>query len=258
MPVFVVHGVEHVYDAFDEYEHPNRINVRVSERSLGTALERAPRLLQSLVDEQRAGFRSSGMFIAQLVRVEDEAGHVLFQDLEAISGLLRYFGGDLEDYRDVASTSVFLSYSHRDEDFATRFRDGIAAKGFRLWFDRAEWSTEVTLLRFGSTEPGDEIKEVLTRAIERAHRVVLLLSSNSVGSNWVEWEVDLALRVGQDRHKFLSCAALETGILADRRAWVGRAVGSDNVHDFTRWQEPSAFEASLRRFMEEVLGFREA
>jgi hypothetical protein len=257
MPDFVVHGVEHVYDAFDEYEHPNPIQLRISATSLAQALEQAPQLLQSLVDEQRVSFRSSGMFIAQLVRVEDETGHVLFQDLEAIKGLLRYYGGDLEDYRDAASTSVFLSYSHRDELPATKLRDAISLRGLRLWFDKDEWSTEVTLLRFGVSEVSDEIKSVLTRAIEKAHGVILLLSSNSVGSNWVEWEVDLASRIGRGRHRFLSCVAIEPGILAEPPDWFRRAVDSEDVYDFTGWRDPSEFEQALRRFVEEVFRFRE-
>jgi hypothetical protein len=256
MPDFVVHGVEHVYDAFDEYEHSNPISMRVSKPSLETVLLEAPRQLQALVDEQRIGFRSSGMFIAQLVRVADEYGHVLFQNLDAINAMLRYFGGTLEDYRDVATAPMFVSYAHRDEEFATRFRDGITAMGLRLWFDRDDWITEVSLLRFGSTEPDDEIKKVLTRAIERAYGVVILLSRNSVGSNWVEWEVDLALKIGQDRHKFLSCVAIEPNILVNPPDWVSRAVGSRNIHDFSHWKDTNFFDEALKRFMEEVFGFR--
>ena len=62
MPVFVVRGVEHVYDAFDEYEHANPLSARVSAESLAMALARGPEWLQALVDERRTGFHSSGMF----------------------------------------------------------------------------------------------------------------------------------------------------------------------------------------------------
>jgi len=258
MPDFVIHGVEHVYDAFDEYEHPNPINVRVAETSLATALDRAPRLLQEVVDKKRVGFRSSGMFVAQLIRVEDDAGHLLFQDLTAINGLLRSYGGDLEDYRDVGSRAVFVSYAHLDEDFATRLWDALSTRGVRLWLDSRDRDTEVALLRFGPWDSDDRTKKVLGRAIGRAHGLLLLLSENSVGRPWVRWEVDFAARAGRDRHLFLACLAIESGVLTEPPDWVRGVIDSGNVHDFRDWRDPSAFESAVRRLMYEVFLFREA
>jgi hypothetical protein len=90
MSDLILKGVEHVYDAFDEYEHPNPIEVRVSGITLEEAVARGRSLLQEMVDRERktGGFSSSGTFCAVLTRIEDAAGAVLYEEQPAANGIM--------------------------------------------------------------------------------------------------------------------------------------------------------------------------
>jgi len=81
LSTYNIRGVEHVYDAFDEYEHANELPLlEVSASSLDAALERGREVLQARVNEQRrrGGFLSSGMFIAEVAEVLDESGKIVY------------------------------------------------------------------------------------------------------------------------------------------------------------------------------------
>jgi hypothetical protein len=88
MADLILKGVEHVYDAFDEYEHPNPIEVRVSGIALEEAMTRGRALLQQTVDRKRGGFSSSGTFCAVLIRIEDADGAVLYEEQAAANGIM--------------------------------------------------------------------------------------------------------------------------------------------------------------------------
>lgn len=68
MEFYTTVGVEHVYDAFDEYEHTNPLPmVQVNAASEADARVKGERALSALVNETRrkGGFLSSGSFVPQ-------------------------------------------------------------------------------------------------------------------------------------------------------------------------------------------------
>jgi hypothetical protein len=254
----VIKGVEHVYDAFDEYEYPNEISLHVTGLSVSEAVAQGQSLLQDLVNRGRreGGYLSSGTFVAELTRIEDAEGYILFQDLKPVSGGLRYFGGDLEDHRDVTARFVFLSYSHKDTRFAEALSQQIEVRGLRLWFDRNDLQTESALLRFGISEDEDsKLVSCLKRAIDRASWLMLVISRHSVQSRWVEAEVGLAAREGTKAHVPIACLLLETAILDTAPAWVSSAAAS-HVYDFSAWETDGSWNAPLKKLVEDVFRYR--
>jgi hypothetical protein len=77
--------------------------------------------------------------------------------------------------------SVFLSHSSRDKFFARKLAETLAASGVQVWIDEAE-------LRVG-----DSLITKISEAIQQADFVAAILSHNSVQSNWVRKELELAL-----------------------------------------------------------------
>ncbi|MCK4873178.1 MAG: toll/interleukin-1 receptor domain-containing protein [Phycisphaerales bacterium] len=71
---------------------------------------------------------------------------------------------------------VFISYSSKDKDFATRLKADLVAGGHRAWID----SDEIMV--------GDSIPRKIEKGLADADFVVLVLSPNSVRSKWVERE----------------------------------------------------------------------
>ena len=76
---------------------------------------------------------------------------------------------------------VFLSHSSKDhEDTRTLYNDLIDL-GFRVWFD------EVAM------EPGDSLIKKIGSAIRSSMNLAVILSHNSVNSQWVDKEISVAL-----------------------------------------------------------------
>jgi hypothetical protein len=83
MPVYTILGVEHVYDAFDEYEHTNPLPaIQVKAGSDNEAYKMGTHALSSLVTDTRreGGFLSSGTFVSQIVEVRDSASAVIHKE----------------------------------------------------------------------------------------------------------------------------------------------------------------------------------
>jgi transcriptional regulator with XRE-family HTH domain len=77
--------------------------------------------------------------------------------------------------------SVFLSHSSQDKSFARKLATDLRNQGVRVWLDEAE------LL------PGDSLIAKLGTAISEADYLYVILSPNSVKSEWVQREVEIAL-----------------------------------------------------------------
>ena len=73
--------------------------------------------------------------------------------------------------------SVFISYSHRDFEFAEKLNDRLQGVGVKVWRDEKEMSA------------GAGISETVKDAIARHDRVLLLFSRASLDSSWVEDEI---------------------------------------------------------------------
>jgi len=75
---------------------------------------------------------------------------------------------------------LFLSYSRADAADATRLRDALQAKGHDVWMDSSR------------IQSGAQWRKSIVEAIEKADRVLLLLSGNSIHSDNVRREIDIA------------------------------------------------------------------
>jgi TIR domain-containing protein len=76
---------------------------------------------------------------------------------------------------------VFLSHSHTDKKVARKIYQYLTRRGILVWFDEAE-------LRFG-----DSLIDKLTNAIDSVDILLALISRNSVQSEWVKKEIEIAM-----------------------------------------------------------------
>ncbi len=88
---------------------------------------------------------------------------------------------------------VFLSYSSQDRGFAERLAGDLVAHGLRVWWDR--WEMQV----------GDSLISKIQEGIQTSSWLAILLSPNSIGSNWVKRELASALaeEISSDRVRVL-------------------------------------------------------
>ena len=92
---------------------------------------------------------------------------------------------EIEYFRSVVGSpirfySCFISYSHEDKQFARRLHDALQGKGIRCWLDEHQ------------VLPGDEIHELVNKAIRVWDKVLLCCSKDSLTSWWVDNEIAAA------------------------------------------------------------------
>jgi hypothetical protein len=239
---YTVYGVEHVYDASDEYEHANPISpVVLSAESVADALDKATGVLQSAINEERRGFLASGMFIAEVIRVLDSEGYCIFQNSH---GLQRYFGGQLEDastawadQKDVPFISCFLSYNRRDEEFTKRLYRDLSRLRLRCWFAPVDLRT-------------DHLERALKHAIESTDKLIIVLSENSLASRWVEFEVEHALAKERNAaSRLLFPVLLDGSAIASELSWVRDVHDRGYGIDFSGWQDNAVYGTALDKLV---------
>lgn len=74
---------------------------------------------------------------------------------------------------------VFISYSRKDTEFIKKLADDLRRWRIRVWFDE-------------QLDTGESWRENLAIAIQQAHAFVLVMSPDSVDSQYVQWEIELA------------------------------------------------------------------
>ena len=75
---------------------------------------------------------------------------------------------------------IFLSYSYNDRAWAKQFAIALEAEGIDVWFDR-----DIAL--------GEDIREQIQSALRASNTLIVLLSSNSVKSSWIFFELGAAV-----------------------------------------------------------------
>ena len=78
-------------------------------------------------------------------------------------------------------STVFISYSHADKEFARRLAADLRRAGCRVWIDEGELNV------------GDRLMPKIRAALDEMKFVVAVLSGTSVKSEWVKVELDLAM-----------------------------------------------------------------
>ena len=76
--------------------------------------------------------------------------------------------------------SVFISYASADKDFVARLYDDLQRSGVRAWVDSRDSTT------------GDSVESRIAQTQDKADKVLLVLSENSLASPWTKKEVETA------------------------------------------------------------------
>lgn len=134
---------------------------------------------------------------------------------------------------------IFISYSHEDGSFIDALEPQLDNKRVRYWRD----------VHDATAGP---LEEIVDRAMRINSIVLLVLSKNSVESDWVEWEVRKARKLAKERKEHVLCPiALDDSWKSCR--WPGRLrvqVEEYNILNFSCWQDESAMAAAFQKLID--------
>lgn len=137
--------------------------------------------------------------------------------------------------------SCFISYSTQDETFAKRLHADLQQAGVRCWFAPEDLKI------------GDKTWDSIDRAIQVHSRLLLILSERSIASDWVEDEVTKAYAEERRRKEtVLFPVRIDDAVKRTNEPWVAKVWDGRHIGDFTRWKDPNAYDAGLKRLLRDL------
>ena len=145
--------------------------------------------------------------------------------------------------------SCFISYSTKDEAFARQLYSRMRAEHMRVWFAPED------------IKGGQKLYEQIKSAIQIHDRLLLVLSENSMRSEWVITEIRDARRIEieEKRRKLFPIMLVE---FEEIRGWscVDSDTGKDLavevreyfVPDFSTWEDHALFEEAFQRLLRDL------
>lgn len=130
---------------------------------------------------------------------------------------------------------AFISYSRRDRSFAERLARDLSDAGLDVWID------------FRQIHAGEMWQEEIFRGLQRSDMVIVALSPDAVGSQWVEREVNTAREQGKLIIPIMVVEALNEIRASAGLNWL------QNVH-FIRFM--SRYEEAFRELLDALPGKR--
>jgi hypothetical protein len=137
--------------------------------------------------------------------------------------------------------SCFISYSSNDQDFADRLHADLQNKGVRCWF-----ATE-------DLKIGDRFRQRIDEAIRLHDKLLLILSANSVRSDWVREEVESCLeRERRERRIVPFPVRLDDAVMDTAEAWAASIRRQRHMGNFLKWKDHDAYQKAFERLIRDL------
>jgi uncharacterized protein YjbI with pentapeptide repeats len=190
--------------------------------------------------------RSKGKIPAAFLRgcglsdFEIEAAKLYNPDLsnEKIDDIL-YKIHDLRAQQSVQVSPLFISYSHADATFVDRLEMGLNEKGVRFWRDIHDATA-------------GRLEKQIEQAIRHNPTVLVILSKNSIQSDWVQHEVRKARALEKELKRDVLCPIALDGSWKTS-SWPERImeqVMEYNVLDFSKWEDNIVFQKMFVKLLD--------
>jgi len=182
-------------------------------------------------------YRSKGKIPAQFLR----GAGVPDNFIEYMSSLV---GTAFEFY------SCFISYSGKDQEFADRLYADLQREGVRCWFAPHH------------VQAGKKLYEQIDVALRLHEKLLLILSPDSIDSEWVQTEIAKARkREIQEGKKVLFPIRLNISYEqlqewecfdADRGKDSAREIREYYIPDFTRWKDHDQYQEEFKKLVRDL------
>lgn len=138
--------------------------------------------------------------------------------------------------------SCFISYSSKDEEFVRRLYADLQNEGVRCWFAPEDLKI------------GDRFRVRIDESIRLYDKLVLVLSENSVSSEWVGDEVEAALEkeAGQGGKVALFPLRLDEAVTEIKSGWPAKVRRTRHIGDFSDWKNHDSYKKAFERLMRDL------
>jgi TIR domain/Pentapeptide repeats (8 copies) len=145
--------------------------------------------------------------------------------------------------------SCFISYSSRDEEFAKRLHSRLRDEHVRVWFAPED------------IEGGKKLHEQIDSAIQVHDKLLVILSPNSMGSEWVRTELRKARKteIKEGRRKLFPIRLVDFDTIgkwecfdADSGKDLAVEFREYFIPDFSRWESHKQFEAAFKKLLKDL------
>jgi uncharacterized protein YjbI with pentapeptide repeats len=146
---------------------------------------------------------------------------------------------DLRARRSIQISPLFISYSRTDNNFVEIIESQLNQLGLRYWRD----------VHHATSGP---LEKQIDLAIRHNPTVLLILSKNSVSSDWVEHEVYTARDLEKEIKRNVLCPVALDDSWKDC-PWPKRImeqVMKYNILDFSRWEDKNVFEKQFGKLLD--------
>ncbi len=135
---------------------------------------------------------------------------------------------------------IFISYRRTDSDFVEALESCLDEKRLRYWRDVHDMVS-------------GPVEKQIESAIEYNRIMLLVLSKDSVESDWVEWEVMKARELEKETKEHVLCPIALDDSWKTCGSWsrVLRAqVEKYNILDFSKWEDEDAMGAAFQKLID--------
>ena len=138
--------------------------------------------------------------------------------------------------------SCFISYSSEDQTFAERLHADLQARAVRVWYAPHDLPI------------GAKIRLAIDESIRIHDKLLLVLSKTSVGSQWVEQEVETALarERGPEGKTVLFPIRIDSAVMSTKTGWPALLKNTRNIGDFTRWKNHDAYQKAFDKLLHDL------
>ncbi len=137
--------------------------------------------------------------------------------------------------------SCFISFSSTDEVFARKLLAELQRCGVDAWFAPDDMKI------------GDKIRPTLDTEITRHNKLLLILSKDSIDSDWVEQEVETALAYErQFRVLVLFPIRVDEAVMNIKVGWPALVRNTRQIGDFRNWQDKSGYQQAVARLLNDL------
>ncbi len=137
--------------------------------------------------------------------------------------------------------SCFISYSKNDREFTQKLHDDLQENGVRCWFAPEDMKI------------GDRIRPRIDQEIRLRDKLLVILSENSIASEWVGDEVEAALEGENTRDRtILFPIRLDDDVMASHSDWAAKIKRRRHIGDFSGWQDEAKYQKSFERLLRDL------